>query len=201
MTIQESTPESIVAILRRETASLHKETEEAFPIMSKNITLSEYANILVTFSAMYRDIEEQIDQCPNSVIREFADQHRRLPALENDIRFISGKIKDLKHPHSIPPAPKLKDTAAWLGMLYVTEGSRLGGIFIAQHLEKQFYLSKGDGYSFFAGSGRKTREEWGTFCQLCNELGQNYLTRDIVEAAKEAFDWFLDCFRAADFVR
>jgi heme oxygenase len=147
---------------------------------------------------MYRRIEQQIPFCPSSIIQIFADERRRFPALEDDLSSLSFNSNDEYLIQQLPQPPLLESEASWLGTLYVTEGSRLGGVYIARHLEKHFGFSDGKGYSFFAGAGRKTREEWEGFCELCNELVDQTIISQVVDSAKLAFGWFGECFRSLD---
>jgi heme oxygenase len=196
--MDESISESPIAILRRETANLHRETEQIFPVMRNDLTFLEYGEVLRVLSEMYRRIEQQIPFCPSSIIQRFADERRRFPALEDDLSSLSFNSNDEYLIQQLPQPPLLESEASWLGTLYVTEGSRLGGVYIARHLEKHFGFSDGKGYSFFAGAGRKTREEWEGFCELCNELVDQTTITQVVDSAKLAFGWFGECFRSLD---
>jgi heme oxygenase len=166
--------------------------------MRENLTLPEYGELLIVLSEMYRRIEQQIPFCPSPIIQRFADERRRLVTLEEDISALSIKFKDGDLIRHLPQTPSLESESSWLGTLYVTEGSRLGGVYIARHLEKHFSFSEGRGYSFFAGAGRRTREEWQLFCDLCNELVDETTIPLVVDSAKLTFSWFGECFRALD---
>jgi heme oxygenase (biliverdin-IX-beta and delta-forming) len=185
----------VLEVLKHQTRALHEQTEQVFPIMRPDLTLQAYGHILELFCGMYRSIEQQIPTCPSEPVRNFAEHHRRLPSLEDDISFLGSIGIDTFFSVPLPPAPLLKTEADWLGMLYVSEGSRLGGVFIAHHLEQHFGFSAGKGYSFFAGKGRKTREEWGVFCALCVERVPQSLVPTVLSAAQEAFRWYLACFQ------
>jgi heme oxygenase len=196
--MDESVSESPIAILRRETANLHRETEQLFPVIRNELTLLEYGEVLRVLSEMYRRIEQQIPFCRSSTIQRFADERRRLITLEDDLSALSVNLNNSDLIQQLPQTLLLESEASWLGTLYVTEGSRLGGVYIARHLEKHFGFSDGKGYSFFAGAGRKTREEWQVFCNICNQLVDKTTVTHVVDGAKLAFRWFGECFRWLD---
>ena len=54
-------------------------------------------------------------------------------------------------------------TAFALGILYVVEGSSLGGRFILKNLETIPGLDNGKGVSYFTGYGNKTGSQWKNF--------------------------------------
>lgn len=190
---------NLLTALREETRSLHEETERVFPIMKPDLSLQGYRAIIELFRAMYVDFEGRIPKCPSDEVRSFAESHRRLPALETDLRFlVEGSVETTPLP-PLPPSPKLDSETSWIGMLYVSEGSRLGGLYLARHLSEHFGFSGGLGYSFFAGSGRKTKEEWSAFCALCERIVEPSSINEVVDAAKDAFEWYLACFRELHF--
>lgn len=185
----------VLAALRRETQALHKETERLFPIMRPDLSLVGYRTIIELFRSMYGDVEGRISTCPSDRVRAFAESHRRLPALENDLRFLEDCEVEGRPVPPLPALSRLDTQQSWIGMLYVSEGSRLGGLYLARHLSEHFGFSEGRGYSFFAGSGRKTKEEWGLFCALCEDIVEPSSINEVVLAAQEAFRWYLACFR------
>lgn len=185
----------VLAALREETRPLHEETERVFPVMRPDLSLRGYRSIIELFRLMYADFEGRISTCPPGELRSFAESHRRLPALESDLRFLVKASVETTPLPPLPPAPKLDTQNGWVGLLYVSEGSRLGGLFLARHLSEHFGFSDGQGYSFFAGSGRKTKEEWSTFCALCERIVEPSSIDEVVAAAKDAFEWYLACFR------
>ncbi len=188
--------EGVMMSLRHETQSLHRDTERVFPLMRKDLTLSQYRTILELLSVMHTCVEERIPQCPSDRLRGFADMRRRTPALDKDREYLSSLgVMSLFIP-IVPPPPILTTELAWIGMLYVSEGSRLGGVYLASHLEKHFKFADEKGYSFFAGSGRQTKAEWSVFCAMCEDLVAPADILGLTLAAKDAFQWYLKCFQA-----
>jgi heme oxygenase len=56
-----------------------------------------------------------------------------------------------------------RDAAALLGMLYVLEGSKNGGSFIARALRKSLGLAAGRGDRYFDSHGARQPEAWAGF--------------------------------------
>src|SRR5690606_24994604 len=73
----------------------------------------------------------------------------------------------------VPPPPQnqkfddfpndINDLAAYLGFLYVKQGSTLGGQVICRALQKSVRLSPSAGLRFFNGFGDYTRKVWSDF--------------------------------------
>jgi heme oxygenase len=192
---EEKDGEGVMMTLRRETQSLHLDTERVFPLMRKDLNLSQYRTILELLSVMHTRVEESIPECPSERLRTFADMRRRTPALDKDREYLSSLgVVSLSVP-IVPPPPSLSTELAWIGMLYVSEGSRLGGIYLSGHLEKHFKFSNGMGYSYFSGSGRRTKAEWSDFCSMCEEMVAPADVSRLTLAAKDSFQWHLKCFQ------
>jgi heme oxygenase len=101
-------------------------------------------------------------------------------------------------------APRPRSEAEWLGALYVTEGSTLGGAQIAKALDG---LVEGvDGRRFFLAYGERRSEMWRVFLARLEAFGVNPAAADAVEDAAvqtfEAFEtWMRDWRGAFQFAR
>ena len=66
--------------------------------------------------------------------------------------------------------PELNSLGALLGLLYVLEGSTLGGQFIAQHLQLTYGYTRSTGSDFYSGYGEQTTTHWQSFITYLNSF-------------------------------
>ena len=85
--------------------------------------------------------------------------------------------------------------AAFLGAMYVMEGSTLGGRFLARHVETVLGLAPGRGDAYFQGHGEATGALWREVTARISEVPEA-LSPVLVGAAKRAFAAFGEALRA-----
>lgn len=119
-------------------------------------------------------------------LRYLAEDRSRLKLLEEDLRGLGVSEFDHHRPH----LPEFKNRAELLGAMYVMEGSRLGGQFIAKHVEASLGLSDGNGSRFFRGFGDATGRRWKEFTAVLESEVPDEQSVDAVRGAKKMFAAF-----------
>jgi heme oxygenase len=188
-------------LLRSATREQHQATEAAMPSFDGSFSREEYATAL---TGMYRAIACWDSWSEAHVPEDLADllrERHRGPALASDLHSF----------HIEPPAPGssyLMDRAwrtaataeaqraAFLGMMYVVEGSTLGGQFIATRTEQVLGLKPGQGDAFFRGYGTQTGERWREFRAVLAEVAEEHTTI-VLAAAVDMFRHFQHSLAAA----
>ncbi|AZR32693.1 biliverdin-producing heme oxygenase [Xanthomonas vasicola] len=127
-------PPSAALALRHATQDAHR-LVEAVPLMQAlgqgQIDSAAYAQILRRHHGLLAGFEAQLSDWLTTLVGNGWHYRRRVPALREDLRAL-GQQPDL------PVAlPSVADDAARWGMLYVIEGSQLGGRMIARSVRKQ----------------------------------------------------------------
>ncbi|AZR24605.1 biliverdin-producing heme oxygenase [Xanthomonas vasicola] len=127
-------PPSAALALRHATQDAHR-LVEAVPLMQAlgqgQIDSAAYAQILRRHHGLLAGFEAQLSDWLTTLVANGWHYRRRVPALREDLRAL-GQQPDL------PVAlPSVADDAARWGMLYVIEGSQLGGRMIARSVRKQ----------------------------------------------------------------
>ena len=178
----------IHALLRTETAALHRAVEAHLDLLRPCLTLTGYAEILSRFWCVYQPLEAALDPILAAELPGYYPERRRLPSLEADLAWLKVDPAGLRpHPH----VPAIPDLAAALGALYVIEGSTLGGQVISRHLRLQFDLTPTRGASFFSGYGDATGARWREYLALLAQHDDRQRP-DIVQAAQDTFRCFLE---------
>lgn len=155
--------------LRQETREEHRRIEAALDLMSPQLDLHRYLQILKNFHAAMTPLESVIEeQCPGQY-RTLWSGRQKAHRLHADLEW-HGEAAIAKHPADAP-APRLPTPSHWLGCVYVVEGSMLGGQVISRHLEKHFGWSEGRGYSYFSGYGEQTGERWRQVARALEDDG------------------------------
>lgn len=173
--------------LKIQTSDSHKKLEElpvSMSIMSPEMKIEDYTYYLSLMHDVHNDTETLIFPLFSDLIEDL--EHRRKKQLiENDLLFLNSNKTDSEKVFqtegiSIPFA---------LGILYVVEGSTLGGRFILKNVSKFPELSGDKGVSYFNGYGERTGSFWKLFLNFLSEYEQKHDCGDaIIEGAIFAFD-------------
>ena len=155
--------------LRKATEADHRDAEDALPLLRKGLSVALYVQCLVQIYGVVAAWEERAVQVAPSWLQSALIARQRKPLLELD--------------------PSL------LGAMYVMEGSTLGGIFIARHVEAVLHLSEGRGNSYFRGNGNRTGPMWNEFCEVLKQRIPNDQTDAVIIAAKAMFATFASWMR------
>ncbi|EKQ59196.1 heme oxygenase [Xanthomonas citri pv. malvacearum str. GSPB2388] len=127
-------PPSAALALRHATQDAHR-LVEAMPLMQAlaqgQVDSAAYGQILRRHHALLAGFEARLGNWLTTLVGNGWHYRRRVPALRDDLRAL-GQQPDL--PAALPASAD--DAARW-GMLYVIEGSQLGGRVIARNLRKQ----------------------------------------------------------------
>ncbi|MGE6357060.1 biliverdin-producing heme oxygenase [Flavobacterium sp. NPDC079362] len=173
--------------LKKQTADAHKNLEKlsvSASILSPNLQIEDYCHYLALMHAVHKSTQEHIFPLLSGVFPDL-EERKKTQWIENDLAFLNYKITESNsvfryHDISIPFA---------IGILYVVEGSSLGGRFILKNVETIPVLSNQSGTSYFAGYGNKTGSYWKQFLSALTEYQQKYNCEDeIIEGAVYAFD-------------
>jgi heme oxygenase (biliverdin-IX-beta and delta-forming) len=145
---------AILQQLREQTRPAHVALEaqpQLKKLLSSRLTVLEYSQLLQAMLAFYRSLEPELVPATAALLERHPDpEYRylpRAPLLLNDCQAL-GCVDS-----GFMPGPgefRLDGSGAQLlGVLYVLEGSTLGGKLIASHLARTLGLSEGSGASFF----------------------------------------------------
>jgi heme oxygenase len=171
--------------LKSRTTQAHDRLE-ALPIsksiLSPAVSLKEYAQYLSLMQPIVADVEKRIFPMLTDVIDDL-EIRRKSASIENDLRCLGFQ------PATTTDAVFNAGSKAFaLGIMYVVEGSAIGGRFILKNLEKSLGLSESAGASYFAGYGSTTGSVWKRFVGQMAEFEEKTGTADeIIAGAEYAF--------------
>jgi heme oxygenase len=173
--------------LKTHTAESHKKLEElpvSASILSPNMDIENYCNYLSLMHDVHISTEEIVFPLVSDIIDDLKDR-KKTHLIEEDLLFLNCN-KNLST--NVFKAPEMSVPFA-LGVLYVIEGSTLGGRFILKNVTLNSKLSGGQGVSYFNGYGDKTGSYWKSFLNTLSEYEQTNNCGDaIIEGAVYAFN-------------
>jgi heme oxygenase (biliverdin-IX-beta and delta-forming) len=172
--------------LRQATEVDHRNVEGAVPLMHEGLSVAQYVQCLRQIYGIVAAWEERALQVAPPWLQPALIARQRKALLELDLTWFGVPWKDEMRPR----LPEMNDLASLLGTMYVMEGSKLGGQFIARHVEKQLHLSEGQGDSYFCGSGDQTGAMWKEFCEMLKLRVPEEQTDAVVVSAKAMFAAF-----------
>lgn len=153
--------------LRGRTRTEHEATEALLPLMGPELTLPVYVDAL---RSLYRIVEGWERWAEGQVPPEWESllrDHQRGFLLRKDLRHFGVAalpdalpLREFASLLSAAAETASPSEAAFLGALYVVEGSTLGGQYIARHVEAALGLVRGEGDAYFLGHGERTGERW-----------------------------------------
>ena len=131
-------------------------------LIQPNYPLNHYHTLLGTYYQLYALLEERINLFLKCHPEAFVyDERCKLPWLINDLAFF--QIDPLALPPLSPSATDfltIETVGQLVGVLYVVEGSTLGGQMISQLLAKNLGFTRDTGSCFFTGYDENTQPFW-----------------------------------------
>lgn len=160
-------------------------------IMSGQLTKVQYSELIDKNYAIYTVIEPIINQLiqESSVIELEQFYSDRLNDLKKDSNYLPSQKQDLS---SLKPFHLLsKDIFTILGVLYVLEGSRLGGKVITKALSRNIHLKSIPAFHFYVQENISIGSRWRTLQSL---LGKYIKCSEDLKTASVAADYTFDYF-------
>lgn len=183
----------ILEQLREQTRPAHLALENQ-PLMkmllSDRLTESDYCHLLQSLLVFYQLLESELVPAAKTILKRhpYPDYQYlpRSPMLVSDCQELGCAFSCVTYP---PLKLGLNENGAYLlGVLYVIEGSALGGQVIAKHLTKTLGLNEKSGVSFF--NAHRCGNSWTAFCRwLVRDMEPYYQddTNSIIEGANMTF--------------
>jgi len=127
---------------------------------------------------------EGVAECglPGSIL-PWLKERKRAHLIRQDLADLVRSVKQPPRPN----LPRFENQAELLGALYVIEGSRLGGQFIARHVEAVLSLGHGRGSRYFRGFGDETTSKWAELTHFLETEVSDQETEAAIRGAKRMF--------------
>ena len=182
------TPNSLKDKLREATHSMHVQLNQ-LPLLKglldADYPLENYHKLLQAYAPLYQDLELKIIHfiTEHSVGFDY-DSRLKWPSIHQDLAYLSTPAS----PVQLMLSPDINSIGALIGVLYVVEGSTLGGQHIARALEKHHGLTQANGARFFYGYGEATPSKWVEFMSYIESIADQ--PEEYVKAIDNALKTF-----------
>lgn len=174
--------------LKEHTAGAHRELEDlqlSKTILDSNLNREDY----LLYLDLMHDVHLEIEKCVFPILRsEIPDlnQRSKIHLLENDFTVLEFKKKSNRE--LVGFWKEEYSTSFALGMLYVLEGSTLGGRIIYSHVKKSLGIDEYSGASYFSGYSDQTGLFWKSFiAELTAYELRTGEEKEIISGANHAF--------------
>ncbi len=184
------TAPTLLAQLRAGTRQAH-DRMEACPALScllaPGLTIAAYGVALRAMRAFHEGAAHCLDAAQAELPPGLGFDQSRLACLDADLAWLGAKPMA-----ALRLGASARDVPSRLGLLYVLEGSALGGRVIGRAVAEMLGVSAGAGGSFFCGTeAGPARARWLEFCATLNQHGATLAPDERARAiagANAAFD-------------
>ena len=151
--------------LRARCSQAHRDLEQSLPFSTQRLTLSQYCAHMQLLYAPMVQLEARLQSVAHllQTIGVWVPAHCRAHLLAQDLLALG---QALPLPDAIEAPSPLHNVWQGLGLLYVLQGSTLGGQVIVARLQRQLGLSPPSGCTYFYGHGSHTRARWLALCSI-----------------------------------
>lgn len=176
-------PTSLGVLLRNHTRKAHADIDQhpvLRPLVSSQITLAQYAQSLASLHALYSQMEPALGQRVSIGQREFACRSRKA-CLEADLQALG--CAPMTDQAGLAWAKPQSPSEA-VGVLYVLEGSALGGDMIYGRLCQAL---PGAPMQFFANEKGLVQARWGQFQSFLRDIENVVEHQRVIAGAERCF--------------
>jgi len=170
--------------LKLNTRSVHHQLEmKLIPIIQSVSTPSQYVFLLKTFYTFYAPLEKQLSSVFGIEDVTSTFQLRKVESLKEDIFALDATAEELPLCQDLP---QCSDLSTAFGILYVMEGSVLGGKGIASIISKNLTAESSLPFHFFLYYGDDQKAMWNKFKDALDSK-KNLSRQTLLSSAAETF--------------
>ena len=174
--------------LRQETAESHQKLEDnplSRAILSPSVSLKDYQTYLAALFGVAIACEDQVFPAIPHIITDLHSRYKSRLIIDDLLAtgFSEAEIDAL-------PVYRFEFSSAAeaLGIMYVLEGSTLGGKILHRHIHEVLGLTPENGASYFWGYGAQTGNLWKSFISSLTQFVDENEERDgVIDSAKKTF--------------
>lgn len=155
-------PSPLLLALRTGTHDCHKALERRLPFFREGFDTHAYRRLLAAYYGFHAPLELRLGHY-------LAGERLKSPALVRDLFALGLSEADIDGLPLCQTLPSIDDAARALGVMYVMEGSTLGGQVLKRAMTERLGLGPDDGTGFLDVYGTMTGSYWRAFLE---QLGQ-----------------------------
>lgn len=188
LTVSKTNQELFLADLKQKTADSHNELEENYyskAILEPTVTNADYQNYLAKLYGIILACEKDVYPSLSPILPDL-DKRYKSVLMAADMEKTGMPVQLISN---LPVYNfKFSSIAEALGIMYVLEGSTLGGRILYQHIHKNLGWNEENGASYFWGYGQQTGMLWKAFISSFANYAVEESSEDIIiSSAIETF--------------
>jgi heme oxygenase len=190
MTRVNSDTANLRSILRASTEQTHLIAEDHMShLVSPHLTRCEYIDTLLRMASFHTWFETSLTDLQKSIpyAAHYLEERRKLYQIQADLKDLGVTLLTPIHYENLTTLESGDLLARFWGMLYVIEGSTLGGRVIAKNLKKTLNLSDEFGARFFSGYGSNTGQMWKNFLSALDDAQPALNYSQVIDSADLTF--------------
>lgn len=165
---------SLRALLRNATQAQHERLNRhalLTGLLQPGYSLADYRLLLQTLYRLYSALEPRLAEFAAGRVAGFDYAARaKLAWLQADLDYFGidpAALEASEPPLAVPAIASLGD---YVGVLYVVEGSTLGGQLISKRLQQYLGLTPNGGARFYAGYGEASAVRWRDYLAFAESV-------------------------------
>ncbi|MFK0312536.1 biliverdin-producing heme oxygenase [Pseudomonas sp. NPDC090233] len=184
MPVSPSSPSPLLLALREGTRDCHKSLEARLPFFDTDFDVAAYSRLIQAYYGFHAPLE--------ACLGEYQEPLRaKTPALTLDLQALQLSAADIDALPLCQALPTIRNEACALGVMYVLEGSTLGGQVLKRAMAERFGMGPATGTGFFDVYGALTGNYWRDFLDRLGQASTAPAAQAAtVQAAVETFQCF-----------
>lgn len=175
---------TILETLKTETKTQHQQVERVLISELKSLkTKNDYAKLLNRLYSFYKPLEDDLHQkIDQETIKDIA-QRKHTFRIVKDLQALNSDANiSLKNDHMAIPSLSYA-----IGVMYVIEGSTMGGQIISKMIHKNVNTDGADAVSYFSSYEETTHHMWTEFKNQVTNMEHTLDYQEVFKGAKDTF--------------
>lgn len=187
----------IMLEMKSQTAVCHAEVEQLLrdKLFTGTLSQDEYCDVITAFYQAYSSLEAAASRFPAA--KKLLAVRSKIELLQKDLIYLTNNRKGHESDVFVSEPPVVPTEAVALGVLYVMEGSTLGGKIVNNYLMKYEWMNVDTHGNFFNSYGDKRSDMWTEFGRFLEQYAtDNPSSSDqIIQGATLAFHYIHSLLR------
>ena len=175
---------TILETLKAETKTYHQQVERVLISELKSLkTKDDYAMLLRRLYSFYKPLEDDLHQKIDHETIKDIGQRKHTNRIVKDLRALNSDV-DLSVEKNHTTIPSISYA---IGVMYVIEGSTMGGQIISKMIHKNVNTDGADAVSYFSSYEEATHHMWTEFKNQVTNLEHTLDYQEVFKGAKDTF--------------
>ena len=176
---------AILNTIKEETKTHHQQVEKVLVQELKNLkNKDDYARLLERLLLFYKPIEVDLHEVIDDALIPDISERKHTQRILTDLELLEHGL-----PMEFPKSQlKISSPSYALGVLYVIEGSTLGGQVISKMIHNNLYLEGVDATNYFSSYKELNGDMWKKFGNRISEIENSVEQKELFQGAKDTFD-------------